>query len=145
MPRLNERGIALAAAIFALAVIGAIVAGNFFLGRLEQQSGRSLLFAYQAHAAAEAGLAEAAANISAGVLEQLAVGELLDLGTLDLGTGVSVSRHLSRLTADLFLIRARGTRFDAGGNPLATRSLGSLIRLVNTDVTPVERGWTQLH
>ena len=40
--RLNgERGMALAVAIFALVVIGALVAGAFFAGYQEQRTGRS--------------------------------------------------------------------------------------------------------
>jgi hypothetical protein len=142
----DERGIALAVALFALAVIGAIVAGNFFAGRLEQQSGRNTLFAHQAAEGAEAGLSDATSNISAATLESLPVGgEPLDLGTLTLEGRVSVSRQVSRLTANVFLIRARGIRTDAAGAPLAARSLGSMVRLVNTDVTVIERGWVQLY
>ena len=37
----DERGIALAVAVFALVVIGALVAGTFYAGRLEQQTGRN--------------------------------------------------------------------------------------------------------
>ena len=44
----NERGMALAVAIFALVVIGALVAGTFFAGRLEQQSGQNTFYASQA-------------------------------------------------------------------------------------------------
>ena len=41
----NERGIALAVAVFALVVIGALVAGAFFAGRLEQQTGQNSMLA----------------------------------------------------------------------------------------------------
>ena len=55
----NERGMALAVAIFALVVIGALVAGTFFAGRLEQSSGQATVYASQAAEAAEAGLIDA--------------------------------------------------------------------------------------
>ena len=55
----NERGMALAVAIFALVVIGALVAGTFFAGRLEQSSGQATVYASQAAEAAEAGLTDA--------------------------------------------------------------------------------------
>ena len=55
----NERGVALAVAVFALVVIGALVAGIFFAGRVEQQSGRNTFYAAQAAEAADAGLGEA--------------------------------------------------------------------------------------
>ena len=45
----NERGIALAVAIFALVVIGALVAGTFFVGRVEHQSGQNTVYAAQAY------------------------------------------------------------------------------------------------
>ena len=50
---------ALAMALFALVVIGLLVAGRFFAGRLEQQSGQNTLYAAQAAEAAEAGLSDA--------------------------------------------------------------------------------------
>jgi type II secretory pathway component PulK len=142
----DERGIALAVALFALAVMGAIVGGNFFAGQLEQQSGRNTLFAHQAAEAAEAGLSDATASLPAATLEALPLGgEPLDLGTITLEGRVSVSRQVWRLTAKVFLIRARGIRTDAAGAPLAARSLGSLVQLVSTDVTVLERGWVQLY
>ncbi len=52
----NERGIALALAVFALVVIGAIVAGTVFAGRLEQRGGQNTIYAGQAFEAADAGL-----------------------------------------------------------------------------------------
>jgi hypothetical protein len=48
----DERGIALAVAIFALVVIGALVAGTFFVGRLEQQTGQNTFYVAQAAGAA---------------------------------------------------------------------------------------------
>lgn len=149
----NERGIALAVAIFALVVIGAIVAGNFFAGRLEQQSGQNTFFAGQAAEAAEAGLTNAIATTPAATLDALPVGgPPLDLGTITLGDGVSANRQVSRLTTSLFLIRALGTRQDASGSPLARRSLGLLVRVATDSSTgaPVvaplaERGWLQLY
>ena len=45
-PRLaDERGMALAVAIFALVVVGALVAGAFFAGNLEQRTGRNAVYA----------------------------------------------------------------------------------------------------
>ena len=57
-PKLTDRrGMALAVAIFALVVVGALVAGAFFAGHLEQRTGRNTVYAAQATDAAEAGLA----------------------------------------------------------------------------------------
>jgi hypothetical protein len=150
----DERGIALALAVFALAVIGALVGGTFFAGRLEQQSGANVLYAVQAGEAAEAGLSDAVATVVAATLEGLPVGGApLDLGTLMLAGGVSASRQVARLTSSLFLIRVRGVRQSAAGTTLAVRSLGLLVRLPpaadGADPGGVarlgERGWVQLY
>jgi hypothetical protein len=147
----GERGIALAIAVFALAVIGALVGGTFFAGRLEQQSGQNTLFAVQASEVAEAGLSDAIATIAAATLEGLPVGGApLELDTLTLAGGVSASRQVARLTGNLFLIRVRGVRHNAAGTTLAVRSLGLLVRLgAAVDSGRVarlnERGWIQLY
>jgi hypothetical protein len=151
----NERGFALAVAVFALAVIAALVASIFFAGRLEQQSGRSTLYSGQAREAAEAGLAEALASVPSGTLEGIPLGASLDLGTSSVGEGVITQSQVSRLTSRLFLIRAQGKRQDAAGAPLAVRSLGLLVQVEAVAAGPaeepgrvvrvVDRGWAQLY
>jgi hypothetical protein len=151
----SERGIALAIAVFALAVIGALVGGTFFLGRLEQQSGRNAFFAVQAGEVAEAGLSDAAATVPAATLEGLPVGGVpLDIGSLTLAGGVRASRQVTRLTGSLFLIEARGVKYSLAGNSLAERSLGLLVRLGTPSDTGADsgrvgpldqRGWVQLY
>jgi hypothetical protein len=130
--RLNdERGMALAVALFALVVIGLLVSGTFFSGRLEQQSGQNTFYAGQAAEAAEAGISDAIGSALPATLMALPVGGLpSDLGTVSLGSRVDVTKHLSRLTSSVFLIRTVGSRRNASGTALATRSAGSLIRLV---------------
>ena len=153
--RTDERGIALAVALFVLAVIGALVSGIFFAGRLEQQSGRNALFAVQAGEIAEGALSDAVATVAAGTLEALPVGGApLDIGTLTLAGGVSASRQVTRLTGTLFLIRVRGVRHGAADATLAVRSLGLLVRLAaaadsGADSGRVarlsQRAWVQLY
>ena len=147
----NEGGIALIVAVFSLAVIGALVGGIFFAGRLEQQSGRNALFAAQAAEAAEAGLSNLLAMMDPAALGGLPVGGApLDLSTLTL-PGVTVATQVQRLTRDLFLIRARGIRQAGPGVTLAVRSAGLLVRLQSgTDAGGVvarlgERAWVQLY
>jgi hypothetical protein len=140
----NERGVALAVAIFALVVIGALVAGTFFAGRLEQQSGQNTVYAAQAAEGAEAGLSDAKANLTAATLGTLtADGQLLSLGTVSLGGRVSSTSTVTRLTSSLFLVEALGTRTDAGTGALAVRKLGTLIRLAQMDIA-VKAGLTAL-
>lgn len=149
----NERGFALLVSLFCLVVIGAIVAGNFFAGRVEQQSGQNMLFVAEALEAAEAGLSDALATVSPAALEALPVGgDPLLLSTISLTPGISSIPEISRLTATLFLIRARGVRANAAGEALASRAVGALVHVVTgaTSSEParlqvIERGWFQLY
>jgi hypothetical protein len=150
--RSGERGIALVMALFALVVIGALVSGSFFAGWLEEQSGRNAIFAAQALEAAETGLSDVLANVDASAAQALAPGgTALELALLAPTSGIIITREIARLTAGLFLIRSTGVRNDAEGRPLATRSLGLLVRIAPGDetvparFTPVdERAWVQL-
>jgi hypothetical protein len=143
----DERGIALAVAVFALVVIGALVAGTFFAGRLEQQTGRNTFMAAQAAEAAEAGLNEAIASQSATALLALPIdpdpAAATDLGSLAVGYNTSASMKVNRLNDNLFLVRSLGARTNAAGGQLAARSLGQLIRLVQLDIE-VAAGLTAL-
>ena len=62
----GERGIALVVAVVSLVVIGAIVAGTFFVSTVEQRSAQNVIFAAAAQQAAEAGLEDGVANIKGG-------------------------------------------------------------------------------
>ena len=143
---------ALAAAVFVLAVMGGLVAGNFMAGWLEQQSGRNTLLAFQAAEAAEAGLREALVLVPASTLSALSAGgPAHSLGAVS-SSGITVQREVARLTQGLFLIRVRASRVDADGTPLATRSLGLLVKLAADSVgsagsvVPLtQRPWTQLY
>ena len=141
----DERGMALAIAVFALVVIGALVAGTFYAGRLEQQTGRNTFFAAQAAEAAEAGLSDAIATQSAGAMLALPVdpATVTDLGAFAVGAHGSASRSISRLTDNVFLVRSTGTRTDGTGGQLAARSVGQLIRLKLADIQ-VQAGLTAL-
>jgi hypothetical protein len=143
--------------MFGLAVIGALVAGSFLPGRLEQQSGYNVTYASQAREAAEAGLADALGALTGPVLEPLVFGGLpLDLGTTTIGEMVTVHTTVARLTSRVFIVRARGTRHDASGGELATGTLGLFVRIASTAssapddaalpiVIPlVERSWARL-
>jgi hypothetical protein len=151
----DERGVALVAAMFALAVIGALVASSFFAGRLEQQSGQSMFFAAQAREAAEAALTESVAGLEAETLQGLPVGGApLDLGPIVLGDGVTARSQIRRLTSRVFLIRADGQRRSPEGTQLAGRSLGLLVQLLAPTAEPgspgtvtalLERGWVHLY
>jgi hypothetical protein len=149
----DERGIALAIALFALVVIGGIIAGTYAAGVLELQTGRNTLYGAQAAEAAEAELREITSNTPASALVAIPVGGApLDLGAVSLGDGVRVVRRIVRLTDNLFLVHARGTRVNADGTPLATRSIGLLVGVAvdsttgRDSVVPLaQRAWVQLY
>ena len=142
-PRMNdERGVALAMAIFALVIIGILVAGSFFAGRLEQQSGQNTLFAAQAAEAAEAGIGDALGAYSATTLQAIPLGTSSATTTSILASGISYTRSVDRLTDGLFLYRSVGTRQSAGAT-VATRSVGTLVRLLSANIS-VNAGLTAL-
>jgi hypothetical protein len=147
----GRRGMALAMALFALVVVGALVAVTFFVGRLELQSGENAFFATQAAEAAEAGMSDAIAGVTESALQSVPIGGTLALPDLVLGDGVIAGRVVVRLTGNLFLVRATGHRPDAAGNDLAVRSLGALVKLVPDSISGTnglrrirERSWMQL-
>jgi hypothetical protein len=143
---------ALALALFALVIVGALVAATFFVGRLEQQSGQNTLFAFQAAEAAEAAVSDAIASLTEPALQALPVGSTLALPDIALGDRAIGRRAIIRLTGSLFLIRATGRRLDAAGSELAVRVLGSLVKLVPDSISGSnvvrrvrERSWMQLY
>ena len=144
-PRMNdERGVALAMAIFALVIIGILVAGSFFAGRLEQQSGQNTLFAAQAAEAAEYGLSDALGTTynSASTLQAIPIGQSSAGATVNLASGISYTQSVDRLTDGLFLYRSVGNRQSAGAT-VATRSVGTLVRLLSANIS-VNAGLTAL-
>jgi hypothetical protein len=148
----EERGVALAVAVFALALMGGLVAGNFVAGLLEQQSGRNTLYVMQAAEAAEAELHQALVLAPASTLSALPVGGAAHALGAIASPEITAHREVARLTDGLFLIRARASRIDADGTPLATRTLGLLVKLTAdsvgsaVQVMPLtQRPWVQLY
>ncbi len=124
----NERGIALVVAILALVVIGAIVAGTFFISTVEQRTSFNTVQTTQAFEAAEAGLQEATANWDAS-WNSLANGSYgAQVSQTLSGSGSSYDYRVQRLNEQLFLLKSTGTRQGA------TQTLASLIRLITTQV-----------
>jgi hypothetical protein len=148
-----ERGVALAVALFALVVIGGIVASGFGLAVLEQQSGRNTLFVSQASEAAEAGVWQILHGTPAAALKELSVGgEALRAAPATPIPEVALVGEVVRLADNLYLIRSHGDRLDAAGGVLASRSVGLLARwrgdtLEGADsLQPIQqRSWVQLY
>jgi len=130
----SERGLALALAVFAMVVIGGIVGATFYMGHLEQQTGRNTLNATQAFEASEAGLTSVVENWNRPVYNNMAVGDTLTLSTVSMAGNVSYTGAITRLNDNIFLVRSTGRRTDAGGTILAEREVASLTRLLVPDI-----------
>ena len=130
-PRLaDERGMALAVAIFALVVVGALVAGAFFAGNLEQATGRNSVYAAEAADAAEAGAANVMADWDQFNLNNIANGDSVSVPlAASLGARVTVTPQVKRLNDDLFLVKTLATRTTPGGTILAQRTVATVARL----------------
>ena len=122
----GERGIALVVAIIALAVIGAIVAGTFFVSSLEQKTAANAVDVAQAYQAAEAGIVRTVAAWSP-AYNTMAVDGSLATGPDSIARGVSANVTIFRLNSNLFLVRSVGTRRGA------TQTLASVLRLLTVD------------
>jgi hypothetical protein len=95
--------------------------------------------AAEAAEAAEAGLNEAlGGQISATSMLALQIDadpdDATDLPDLSVGSHRMAARSINRLTEHVFLLRSIGTRTDASGGQLASRSVAQLIRLVQADL-----------
>ena len=135
-PRLSdERGIALAVAIFALVVIGLLVAGTFYAGRLEQQTGENTFYANQATEAAQAALTQTLQTTSAGTLLAIGQNNQVSGNSVSLGGHVSAAPTIRQLTSSVWLVTSIGSKTNASGTQLATRSLAQLVRLNQAEIT----------
>jgi len=144
---------ALVLALYVLVVLGVMVTVTFFAGWLEQQIGENTLFSAQAAEAADGGLADALITLTPPDLSLLAVGGApLRLAAMSFGTGTTVDRQVTRLSATLFLLTARGSKRDTNGGTLAARAAGLLLHSLADSVTgrqilvPLrDRAWVQLY
>jgi hypothetical protein len=130
----DERGIALALALLAMVVIGALVAGTVYIGRLEMTAGRNTVASLKAAEVAEAGLTDAFLNWdtnwnSLTSLETAVAGPTTPSGV----AGVHYSQKVTRLGGNLFMVEATGERVGPTGLVLASRKLGRLARLVTPE------------
>ncbi len=131
--RADERGMALAIALFAIVVIGALVAGTAFAGQLEMGGGRSAIATTQAMEQAETGIADAFQNWEP-TWNSLAAGNTALGPTTTSGLLNRRSYTVTRLGGVLAFVRSKGERLNAAGNIVASRELGQLARIVDPDI-----------
>jgi hypothetical protein len=129
--RQDERGMALAIALFAIVVIGALVAGTTYAGRIEMGGGQSALAATRALEQAETGMATAFANWQQpwnSLPIDPSPGSEVTVGSVTTGPNQRTT-SVRRISDKLFLVQSTGTRVTVGGVVQASRSLGQLARL----------------
>jgi hypothetical protein len=131
----DERGIALVIALLAIIVIGALVIGAFFAGRMEMQSGRNALYTGQATEVAEMGLTDAFASWNStwnkfGVGGDSVEATVYPLASTASDNSLRYTRIFRRMRAGTFLITSRGEKLDRSGAILATRLLARIGKLV---------------
>jgi hypothetical protein len=131
--RRDDRGIALPVALFALVVIGTLIAGVFFTARLEMRGGESAMSAIRASEAAQAGL-------QVGVPNTVTIGAALADGGSVTGTqtqiGTSASYYtytVTRLNYYLFLVRSLG-EYRVNGVTIAKRTMAQLVKRYKPEV-----------
>ena len=129
--RNDERGMALALAMLSIVVIGALVSGTFFAGRMEMISGRNSVYAVQASEAAEAGLAAAFSPWDrTWNVYPVGVDQIQPTVVISGPTRVQYTTTVRRMQGGSYLIRTVGQKLDRSGNVLATRTLAKIGKLV---------------
>lgn len=121
----NERGIALVVAIVALVVVGALVAGAFFVGVQEQRVGLNSLKAQQAFAAAQEGAQLQVADWAGGTYKDVPVGDSATFaGALDDGTGW-YRGSVTRMSTMIWMVESEGFSRDS----TTRQKVGMIVRL----------------
>lgn len=123
----NERGMALPVALFALVVIGALVAGIFFTARIEIRSGENAMGGARAFEAAQAGLQMGVPQV-VNLAGALSVGQTAVVPRTQLGTtGSYYEDSVTKLNHYVYLLRSYGT-YEVNNNITSTRVLAMLVK-----------------
>jgi hypothetical protein len=132
--RTDERGMALAIALLTMIVIGALVTGAFFAGRMEIASGRNAVYTSQATEAAEAGIATVFRSWNGAWNSYPVDSNQVQSSVYPVAGNSSIRYTLTvrRLKAGVFQFTVLGEKLDAAGNVLASRLLAKLGRLAIT-------------
>lgn len=132
----DERGMALAVAIFALVVAGALIAGAFFAGNQEQRVGQNTLRVQQSFGAGEEALNEIVANWQPGVYNKIRVYPADSFVIQDTVTAGGTGRYgvvIRKLNNYLYQVDVTGRdRSSAAGKLLnsgARQRIGEFVRI----------------
>ena len=125
----RREGFAMAVAMIAIVVIGALIAGAFFTSTQEYRLGRNSLMDQRAYAAAEAGVTQPIQ----GWLKQLnlgmASGATLNPDTLKLSSGAYAVRRVTRLDNYTFWVMSDGYAGGTTGSLASHHRLNAVYRL----------------
>jgi len=130
--RTDERGVALLVALVAIVVIGGLVTGTFFAGRIEIGSGRNAMWSTQAAEAAESGLTSAFANWDASWNDFAVAADSAQPVGFPVVNNATMRyfQTIRRMRGGVYLITARGEKVDRNGKVLGTRLLAQLGRML---------------
>lgn len=123
-------GFAMPAAIFAIVILGVLVAGGFFMARQESRIGVATERAARAFYAAETGVAEVVENWDASAyvaLDQLE-------STAATVSGSDWSANVTRLSDLLYLVESEGLITEGASYGDAERSVASLVKIRTLDL-----------
>jgi hypothetical protein len=126
----HRRGFALPAAIMALVVLSALVAGALFVSTEELRAGRTDVAAQRALALAEWALSRAIVDWDPGSNVRMGVGDASDVLTLSDAGGDSVVVTVTRAQARAVWVTARATSAADGRAIPARVTVGASFRLV---------------
>jgi hypothetical protein len=136
MVSLNSRreGFALAGAVLAMLVVGAIVTGGFYAVNQQSQITRSVYFGDLAQYIAETGLEATVGRTNARVMDRMALNEVRTMASAQTVSngGVVVGNYtttLTKMTPNLFMVRSTGTVTRGGLASGATRTVANVVRL----------------
>ena len=126
--RSDERGIALIMAVFALVIIGALVAGVFYTAQMEQHSGGNSLAGQQAADAAQAGIDYAIANWD-NAWTTMGTGNSITIASTRLGTSPAYFNATVMATNGFtYLVTSTGQAKSPNGTVLASRAYGMIYK-----------------
>ena len=130
--RSDERGMALLIALVAIIVIGGLITGTFFAGRVELGSGRNALWSAQASEAAESGLTTAFASWNGSWNGYDVGGDSLQPVAFPVpgSTRERYFQTVRRMSGGVYLITSRGEKVDQTGKVIATRVLARMGKLL---------------
>jgi len=129
----GERGVALLIALVAIVVIGGLITGTFFAGRVELGSGRNALWSAQAAEASEGGLTYAFASWPVSWNEYPVGSDSLQPVGFPIAVDPTIRyfQSVRRMQGGMYLVTARGEKVDRAGRVVATRLLARLGKLVS--------------